>query len=499
MTFFSMVWMFPAKLLNAIRGHRFGLAAFLIPLGVRAIPELIVGPYPIGWDTIAFYVPNTLDWATGRLGWVSLLGTAPLLYMISVPIYLVTRVNPVWIFKIMGPLLYGSMILALYRFLRLGLRWTERMSLGAGLITSLYFVTLRISWDLYRNMLGLTFILLSLPLFGSMKERKSQALLATLVVLAVASDQLTGVIALSLIGARAVVELARKRSDEFARLVKVGVPGITFFLSVLYAGVIVPGRSLVQPQAPLPGLDSLVSSPGFLAYIYLPIIPLVLVGVRRTFNLDLRNWAVVLLGLTLTALVPLSGFIVMSYRWSLLLDIPLCVYASAGIARILSVGRAVIYWSRLARDGILPIFSMILVVSSTLYIVAPAQNAMLYYTAFPGFLPTSMVQDTVPISDMASLRMMLDWVQLNLRPGSVLITHQAIYGWARAYLPSTVHIVNYRYSDPLAGVNMAMSAGYSSVLMIWWINGSGWHGQPSVPSGFVPLVRDGAIAVYEYD
>jgi hypothetical protein len=103
------------------------------------------------------------------------------------------------------------------------------------------------------------------------------------------------------------------------------------------------------------------------------------------------------------------------------------------------------------------------------------------------------------MSDMGSLRAMLDWVQANSGPGTILITHQAIYGWARAYLPSTVHIVNYSYSDPLAGVNMAVSAGYSSVFMIWWINGSGWHGQPSVPSGFVPLVSDGSIAVYEYD
>lgn len=42
--------------------YRFGLAAFLMPLGVRAIPEIIVGPYPVGFDTMAFYVPNTLNW-----------------------------------------------------------------------------------------------------------------------------------------------------------------------------------------------------------------------------------------------------------------------------------------------------------------------------------------------------------------------------------------------------------------------------------------------------
>src|SRR5260370_30352180 len=101
------------KILEAFVKYKFWVAAFLVPLGIRAIPEILVGPYPVGWDTIAFYVPNTLDWAAGKIGWVALLGTAPLLYMISVPAYLLTRVNPVWIFKIMGPILYGSLILAL--------------------------------------------------------------------------------------------------------------------------------------------------------------------------------------------------------------------------------------------------------------------------------------------------------------------------------------------------------------------------------------------------
>src|SRR2546422_6081336 len=156
------------------RAHRFALAAFLIPLGIRAIPEVLVGPYPVGWDTIAFYVPNTLDWATGRADLPRMLGTAPLIYMISVPAYLASGVNPVWIFKIMGPLLYGGMIWSLYKFLRANLGLHERSALGGALFTSLYFVTLRISWDLYRNMLGLMFILLALPLLQDWKGPKKE-------------------------------------------------------------------------------------------------------------------------------------------------------------------------------------------------------------------------------------------------------------------------------------------------------------------------------------
>jgi hypothetical protein len=38
-----------------VRSYRFALAAFLVPVFIRSIPEILVGPYPIGWDTIAFY------------------------------------------------------------------------------------------------------------------------------------------------------------------------------------------------------------------------------------------------------------------------------------------------------------------------------------------------------------------------------------------------------------------------------------------------------------
>jgi hypothetical protein len=498
MTFFSLVSIFTAKLLSAIRRHRFGFAAFLIPLSIRSIPEILVGPYPIGWDTIAFYVPNTLDWATGKTGWLTMLGTAPLMYMISVPVYWISRVNPVWIFKIMGPILYGSMIWALFRFLRIGLKWPDNQALGGALLTSLYFVTLRISWDLYRNMLGLTFILLSLPLLGNLETRKKQALLSVLVLLAVASDQLTGVLALVLVSARALTEMAHGIRARFARIALAGLPGLGLFFSILYSNFLVSGQIPIQQQPNTPGLDTLALSIGFLGYAFVIILPLAIIGFRRTWSADLRSWWMFCLAASLTALLPFFGLIVASYRWTLLMDIPLCIYATAGITHLARARSPIINFPKLSLRKITPIFTMILVTLSILYIALPAQRAMVYYSVFPGLLPTSMVQDSVSMSDMPSVRAMLDWVAVNSGPNTVLITHQAIYGWARAYLPATTHIVNYAYSTPLDGVTLARSAGYTSILMIWWVNGSGWHGQPDVPSGFVPLVEGGSIALYAY-
>jgi hypothetical protein len=480
-----------------VRSYRFALAAFLIPVFIRSIPEILVGPYPIGWDTIAFYVPNTLDWATGKTGWLTMLGTAPLMYMMSVPIYMISHVNPVWIFKVMGPLLYGGMIFALFRFLRLGLGWNPRQALGGALLTSLYFVTLRVSWDLYRNMLGLTFILVAIVILQGWKGTGSLGLLALSIIGAVASDQLTGVIVLFLLMSRAVGDLLKGRRAEFMNLVIASAPGLALFLSIVYVDFGILGISLGQQQPSFLGLQSLSNSLGFLAFAYLPLSPLVVIGLRSISNLELKSWSYFCIAAALTSLLPFPGLNVSSYRWSLLTSVPLCVLAAAGLARIgsLQPKAEVRRWLQVR---LVPIFSIIMIFSTILYIALPAQQAMPYYATFPSLLPTSMVQDTVPSSDMQSLKVTLEFAAASMGPGTVLITHQAIYGWARAYLPSGAHILNYAYSTPLDGVRMAKEAGYSSVLMIWWINGSGWHGQITVPSGFVPLLEHGNIALYAY-
>src|SRR5712692_5615367 len=105
-----------SRIILAIRKYKFALAAFLLPFTVRAIPEVIAGPYPIGWDTIAFYVPNTLDMAAGKMGIWGILGSGPLIYSIVVPVYLLTRISPILLFKAMGPLLFGGLCWSVFRF-----------------------------------------------------------------------------------------------------------------------------------------------------------------------------------------------------------------------------------------------------------------------------------------------------------------------------------------------------------------------------------------------
>jgi len=264
----------------------------------------------------------------------------------------------------------------------------------------------------------------------------------------------------------------------------------------LYVDLSVLGNSLGLQQSSLPNLQSINNSLGFFGLAYFPLLPLVVIGIRKVSSPELKSWSFFCVAASLTALLPLAGFSVSSYRWILLMSIPLCVFAAAGLARLVSV-RLSIPVGKLIQARILPIISCGIVLSTILYIALPAQQAMPYYAVYPSLLPTSMIQDTVPVSEMGHLHDLLDLVNERSGPGTVLITHQAIYGWARAYQGSEA-IVNYKYSSPLEGVQMARDLGYSSILMIWWIQGSGLHGQSTVPMGFIAISIIGNMAAYEY-
>src|SRR5207237_97485 len=161
------------KLLEAFMKHKFGFAAFLIPLGIRIIPEILSGPYPVGWDIIAYYIPNTIDMASGRMNLWEIITSAPTLYAIAVPVYLLTKANLVLIFKVLGPILYGFLGWSIFWFCQRRLHWTGNKALYGVFFISGYFVTMRISWDAYHMELGLALFLLAESITGTPASVKS--------------------------------------------------------------------------------------------------------------------------------------------------------------------------------------------------------------------------------------------------------------------------------------------------------------------------------------
>ena len=124
--------------------------------------------YIVGFDTLGFYVPNTLLWLHNGVNLTNFLATAPLFYTIFMPM-VAAGGSPVLVLKILPPLLLGFLALSMYAYAKRGLGWSSSKSVFVALLGTLYFVALRASWDQLREELSLISLFVVLMLLMNKK------------------------------------------------------------------------------------------------------------------------------------------------------------------------------------------------------------------------------------------------------------------------------------------------------------------------------------------
>jgi hypothetical protein len=60
-------------------------------------------------------------------------------------------------------------------------------------------------------------------------------------------------------------------------------------------------------------------------------------------------------------------------------------------------------------------------------------------------------------------------------------------------------LVLYEYDNPANAAKTVAQGGQSKIYLIWWVNGEGWYGQPTVSSVFGEVYHSGEIAIYLYE
>ncbi len=490
------------------RDTTFPVLAFVIPLAVRTIPEILMGPYILGFDTLGFYVPNTLLWLHNGLNLWGFLSVAPLFYSIFMSIVAVGG-SPVFTLKIISPLLLGFLGLSIYSYAKKGLGWSLPKSTFVALLGTVYFVALRASWDQLREELGLVFFFVVLTLLMLLINRKdsswkSYAVLSLAMMAVVLSHQLVAVLMFGAIIGTVAYNLFHKDFKWSINLVVVSLPAVVYFVIVYLSGVAQAGvlgysTSVVSPLASWTGFASyqsmLISEGGFLLYCFVPLLPLIVVGFWRFKNLQLRSW--LLLSLILL-FIPLSS--VSPYRWVLLLTYPLAFYATDALSRLKSIK-----WKRF-KFTVHRIAILYLVLSTAIlsfgFIFMTSENPFFYfnsehYNSYVYQIPTSMLQNTVSITDCHATVNALQWFKDNLNSSALLLTHTVFYGWALLTLNSN-QVMNYGFGDPVNAATTAIQEGHTQIYLIWWVPGLGWYDLPTLPSSFHEVYSSGNIAIYSY-
>ena len=479
----------------------FPFLAFIIPLIVRAIPEIIMGPYVVGFDTLAYYVPNTLTWSTRGVSFWFFIAQAPFLYALLMGVTSV-GVPIVMSLKILSPLLLGFLGLVIYFYANKTLSWSSKKSLLVVLFATLYFVALRVSWDMLRSELALIFLFTTLVfLTKDARPLRTGVLLSLAMLSVVFAHQLIAVIMFAIVLATLVHLYLDKKMLELFRLVVYSVPAVILFSVIVFASYVASADFSVVGG--FPGQDSggfmalfgfasytdlVINTLGFAVFCFLPLIPLLARSARRfKANLQLKVWiSLIFIFLLIVFISPNTLFVTLPYRWILLLTYPLAFYAAEAFTFLKS-------------NSYKAAIGLMLVALSVGFVALPNNLAFPYYAAYPTYVPTSMLQNTISLSDSQDTVNALQWVQNNMPGNAHLLVHDAFYGWASLSLNAD-QLITYGYGNPeTMAQNLTENGSEYQLYLIWWVNGSGWHGQHTTPSAFRQVYESGRIAVFIYN
>jgi hypothetical protein len=481
----------------------FPFLAFAIPFMLRVIPEILMDPYLTGFDTAGYYLPNTLNWMSNSGNFWAFMADAPLMY-IAVLGVISTGVPIVFSFKVLAPLLLGLLGFVIYFYANKTLLWSSKKSLLVVLFATLYFVALRVSWDMLRSEFGLVFLFAALIFLKSGRSLRNSILLFVFMVMIVFSNQLVAVIMFGIVFATVLRFYIDKKKFELRRLIICTAVVAFLFLLTVYAMSSISNFSLIGgipskasgEDMALLGFtsysDLVFSSASFLVFCYLPLLPLLIIGLRYfKSNIQLKAWAgLIFLILLIIIIIPNISLAVYPYRWILLLTYPLAFYA----VDVFSHVKRNLYRICLGLG-----MGLILATLSVSFIALPNNQALSYYSAFPAYVPKSMLQNTVQLSDCQDTTNALQWAKNNVPSNGSLLVHDVFRGWATLAL-NTNQLYHYVFDDPeTVAQELTKTSSSTSLYLIWWINGTGWYGQSTVAASFKEIYHSGNIAIYHYE
>lgn len=469
-----------------------------MPLAIRFLPELLMGPFITGFDTLGYYVPHVLIWLKQGINFWEYLATAPLFYTLLLLLASLGIPLPLSL-KILPPLLHGSLSLAIYFYARKVLVWTEKKSLFVALLATLYFIALRISWDMLRNEMGLIFLFIALFFLqrGVYKKRNYVWLSLTLLLVSLA-HMLVAAIVFFIIGVTILRLCSSNRLYEIGKIVISSIPAFLVFILIVHSNLVLsPNFKIIgdflerKPDGWLSlfGFSSyqemFINIFSFFLFCYLPILPLIALSLKEIRNTQIKSWISWSLIANFSPIISPNAFISGGYRWTLMLVFPFAFYAVDGLTSL--------------KSRVYKLFFGVVLITLTMsFVIATPEAAFPYYTLFPYYVPSSMLQNTVSISDSGSTATMLRWLKANMQNNAYLLVHDAFYGWALLELNES-QLIPYGYKNPEKAAQEAFQNRNYPIYLIWWIDGMGWHGQPKVSRSFIEVHRIGRIAAYLYN
>ncbi len=391
----------------------------------------------MGYDVLVGYVPSIEkfpDTAVLTLfGWVWAPFTIVLLRILSI----VSLGNTYLFLKFFGPTLYGCFSLSFYYMVRGGFGWAPRKSLVTSMIFLMQPAILRLGWDQFREILGLSFlfglIVLTRGDFAGVKRRPWLILGLTLMI--VATHELVSVLMLLVLSWQVAARLLSKTrlSATVALFVPSGLlfafqfycrsiglpPFAQSFMPVVIPHSVVFTNYLGGPPSGVSDYTTLVIRVASLsAYALTPILPLAFLGFRKdSLLLPMLGW---LTSASFDSLILPQFALSYFWWWLLLLALPLSVYAGSGLEKLSSINA----FNRFQGTAIfLLLLAMLAVGYST-------STIRLGYPGAYAYMPSSLVESSVRYSEIPHLESAIEWSNQNAPRNAILLLPENFEGFA---------------------------------------------------------------------
>ncbi|MCW4005050.1 MAG: hypothetical protein NWF04_00415 [Candidatus Bathyarchaeota archaeon] len=488
---------------------------------VRLVPEVLAFSTPIGFDTIHY--ASLMKSGVVFSNWSSFFVNTWLLDAFIVPLYSVFNVDPFVLLKFVAPMLYGLNVAGVYWFARKGLGWSTNLSLIAGVFFALQLASLRISWDLLRNTLGLAVLLFAFSYVKAVKSFWSLAAFSAFSLLSVFAHEFSAVFLLVCVFGLLFWKLLKNRFDTSTKRLLLGVlPALGVFCLGLYlrffpvpqsaqASVIAAGDSVVAAVGGLPFLvnylnvqssvdcylsyTNLVLSVGALfALLFLPYLLFVVKGLFK--NGILTAWAILAAFGAFGCLI--FPFCALTYwhRWMFLLVYPFTFYAIYGLSKLQNRASATNRFPRFHATKASTILMTLTFSLAFAYLASPI--SMLYANAsVPSVSGTYLYfsdSPAVPYQDVDSVTQVMAWLNNTMPPNSCVLLHHAYHEWGTLHLSENRTIVTFQ-NNVQAAIETASLHGFSPVYFVWWNTPTDWY-NVSVPEGFVEMQDFDRISIY---
>ncbi|HEX9341895.1 MAG TPA: hypothetical protein VF992_12120 [Thermoplasmata archaeon] len=474
------------------------LAAFSVPALLRSVPEVLAGSMPVGFDTISLYIPFQVSCA--REGLTTCLGrvvdsrSGPLLFAV---LALTSAVGspPLVVGKLLGPVVSGVFGLSLLGFARRRLRWSPAGGIALAVLAFLTLPVLRLAWDLFRNVLGLAFLMISLALAEEKATVRSEGASLACLALAALSHELVAFLIAASLAVEIVVKPLQVRASlaSFVPRAAIAASAVLYYLSV---GAEVHGILVAsQAQDPNASLWADYLTPGGL-YSYPDYVTLTAhVAVTAGVLLAVFVFPVWKRGVVAPKLLPLGaslGLVSISplliptfavplwHRWLLMAAVPLLPSLAAFVT-------SQTWRHRAASIGVL--CAIVLP-----FLVLPANVAAPYLSTplTTRYIPSSMVQNSIPISDCEDVLAALGWLRASPLNGSLFVVHAAFAGWAYLVLDRTTIRAVWTVDE----FQSIRAREGPAIATIWWARPDGWYPDFAPPSDLHVAWQQGNIAIY---